>query len=202
MTTKINITTIDFSPKRQEKVNSIQREMEVIINSELFKDKILSMRNPIGELSDWRNKQKKEIYDHILSGKETLNPQMDNVLDITIQSYFSWKNVVGYTYPNTLTIYTNTKYFDSTNLTQEFHHRKMSGSNFIHEYGHKLGFSHDFYSTSTRPYSLCYLLNDIYEQCWDSLIAPKLEKKITTHSYKKWFKTYTYQTVELIGDFN
>jgi hypothetical protein len=200
MITKINITTIDFTQERQEKVNAVQKEMELIINSSLFKEKILNLKNPIGELSVWKDATREQIYEHILSGKETLNPSIDNVIDITVQSYFSWKNVVGYTYPNTTTIYVNTKYFDSNNLSKESHHRKMTGSNFIHEYGHKLGFSHDFYSTSKRPFSLCYLLNEVYEECWDDIIAPKLEHKVIKKSYKKWLKTYTTEVTELHGE--
>lgn len=44
MSTKINITTIDFTQKRQEKVNAIQKEMEIIINSSFLRKKFLILK--------------------------------------------------------------------------------------------------------------------------------------------------------------
>ena len=132
-----------------------------------------------------------------MSGVEELDPDADHTIDIEVDDYYTFKKVIGHTYPNTRTIHTNTKYFDSTDITPGNHHRKQSGSNFLHEYFHKIGFDHDFRATSRRPSSLCYQGNRVYEECWDVLVAPELKRVDSTRSYRKWFKTYTTTITEL-----
>lgn len=195
---KVSIDSSNLDTKwRKIKAEKIEREMETIVNSDLFRELVLAIKYKHGETSYWRDAPNQEIYDHIISGKETLNPIEDGEIDIVIDDYYTWRRVIGYTYPNIQTIYTNTKYFDSENLSPERHHRKMSGSNAMHEYGHKLGFDHDFRATSRRKYSLCYLLNDIYEQCWDELIAPTMKRAEREYTYRRWFRTYKVLRVEL-----
>jgi hypothetical protein len=191
---------IDFSKmdtdKRKKKALQVQKEMELILNSTLFKDRVLLM-DKRGELSDWKNANNKAIYEYLMDGSETLRPTKDGILNLSIDDYYSFKSVVGYTYENTETVYSNTKYFDSEDKTYENHHRKLTGSNFLHEYGHKKGFDHDFRSTERRDYSICYQMNEIYEYCWNRLIAPTLVKKVEVVSYRSWFRTYTKEIVTL-----
>lgn len=194
----INPEKLD-TQKRKLKAFEIEREMELILNSSEFKARVLRLSFLDGELSAWRQKSNLDIYDHIMSGAETLSPEVDYELDLSLDDYYSVKKVIGYTYPNTATVYTNTKYFDSDDISPDYHHRKQSGSNFLHEYFHKLGFSHDFSNTKRRPRSLCYQGNRIYEECWDMLIAPQLKKVEVEYTYRKWFKTYRGKRIELHG---
>ncbi len=91
-----------------------------------------------------------------MSGSEVLSQGMDSEMDIEVVPYYSLKRVIGYTYPSIAKIYFNTRYFDQRP-------NNLIGSNLIHEYGHKLGFSHSFRNTKTRHLSIPYLLNEAYE---------------------------------------
>jgi len=156
---KLNINVEKLNTEdRKNKVRKTVVQMEVILNSENFRKKVIAIKSKHGETTKFKNYSNQEIYDLIMSGAEVLHPQVDNELDVTIDDYFSWKRVIGYTMGSIDTIYVNTKYFDKRET-------KLVGSNILHEYGHKLGFGHDFRSTSRRPFSICYLLNDIYESC-------------------------------------
>ena len=99
-----------------------------------------------------------QIYQKLLDGSETLKPEVDHEMDLELQLYYSWKNVVGYTYPNVLRIYMNTKYFDVYTPAQ------VAG-NVFHEWTHKLGFTHaSNYSVSrdsSVPYALGYLIVEL-----------------------------------------
>ena len=131
------------------------------LNSKVFQDKVMAM-NKSGETSKFKNHFNASIYKMIMDGAETLDPVIDHELDIYIDDYFSWKPVIGYTYKSTKTIFVNTRYFDKRST-------KLVGSNILHEYGHKLGFEHDFNRTARRPYSICYQLSKIYKQCHDQI---------------------------------
>ena len=150
--------------ERKKKALLVRDEMDLIINSDLFKEKFLGLTDYHGELSVWKDATITAIYQHIMEGAETLSPEIDNEMDLFVDDYYTIKRVIGMTYESDKFIYTNTKYFD-TNST------KAVGSNFLHEWGHKIGFDHDFKATSRRDFSLCYLLNTIYEECWDEMFG-------------------------------
>jgi len=198
ITVTINSDKLD-TQERKLKAFEIEKEMELVLNSDLFRSKILGLRDAFGETSNWRTAPNIKIWEHIESGREILSPDLDNDLDIILDDYYTLKRVIGYGYPSTPTIYVNTRYFDAVDLSAANHHRKNAGSNFLHEYFHKLGFAHDFSSTSRRPYSLCYLGNTVYEECWDELVGKKLKRVEITSTYRKWFKTYTTTRIELHG---
>lgn len=187
MLTKITIDGSRLNTEwRREKAQRVAHEMHTVINSKIFQDKVLKM-DKWGETSKYKDAPNIEIYQMIMRGAEVLDPVVDNEIDIYVDDYYSIKRVIGYTYANTKWIYTNTRYVDS-------YHSKLVGSNFIHEYGHKLGFDHDFRSTARRPYSICYLLNDIYEQCYAILFKQtKSEVRVCYRSWKTlWLKKYCY----------
>lgn len=152
------------TPQRRTKASIVEYEMNTIIPSDVFKEtfiELLDERNyQEGELSQWRFATPEEIYVHLLRGKEVLNHEADNTWQIVVDDYYTFKRVIGYTYPDIHTIFTNTKYLDN-------YSSKLLGSNYTHEQGHKLGFNHDFKNTARRADSLCYLLNEAYERSWD-----------------------------------
>lgn len=195
MSNRIELTFSATNPTETEgkKLSKVFQEFYVIINSDLFRQKILDIKYKHGECSMWNKATNEEIYKHIMRG----NVESEHQIDLLLEFYYSWRNVVGYTYPNSEKIYLNRKYFGSTDDRAKYHHRKMAGSNLIHEYSHKIGFDHDFRNTARRKYSLSYLLNDIYEECWDELIAPTLERVEVERYYRKWFRTYKETVVYL-----
>jgi len=159
MKVKINVEKLN-NELRKSKAQAAAIEMERVINSDIFKrifyEVLTRYDYPSGELSEWRYKSIDDIFAHFMSGREDLNPVNDGVMNIDIDDYYTWKNVYGYGYAGTSTIYTNTKYFDVAKLVE-------IGSNLVHEWTHKIGFDHDFKATSRRNNSLSYLSNLIYE---------------------------------------
>lgn len=75
------------------------------------------------------------VYQHIMSGSETLKPDNDGVMNINITMYNKWwSKVIGYTYPWTPKTYINKKFF------KRFNYAGIA-SNLAHEgLGHKMGY--------------------------------------------------------------
>ena len=46
-------------------------------NSENFRKKVLTIKNKSGELSKWKDASNLEIYEHLMSGSEVLEPDQD-----------------------------------------------------------------------------------------------------------------------------
>lgn len=162
---KVFIDVSEMDQWRHEKCLQIQKEMEIIYNSNMFKELFMAMK-PVGELSEWRHEERlPELFNYLMSGATRLQPNQDNVINFYLDDYYKrFSSTVGYTYPDVNKIWVNTKYFDSFS-------NKYAGSNLAHEMMHKLGCDHDFNSTARRPYSIPYLMNDIYEKCHDILIT-------------------------------
>lgn len=160
---KINSDRLD-TPERRKKALLVATEMEIVINSDEFKKNFLAINHLPGELSIWKDATITAIFNYLMNGSETLDPTEDNELDLFVDDYYTFKNVVGHTYETDRYIYANIKYFDVNSS-------KNIGSFFLHEYGHKKGFSHDFRATARRKYSLCYWMNYIYEKTWDEILG-------------------------------
>lgn len=169
MKVKVNIDYSRYNTQeRRDKAQLVENEMQLILRSNKFKENfinLLSLRDyQEGELSIWASHSPEEIYNYLMDGSEILTPELDCEIDIVLDDYYTWKRVIGYTYKNTNIIYSNTKYLDS-------YSSKEVGSNYIHEYGHKKGFDHDFRNTARRADSLCYLLNIAYEKTWEDMFG-------------------------------
>lgn len=99
-----------------------------------------------------------QIYQKLLEGKEDLRPVVDYEMDLDLQLYYSSFNTVGYTYPDGLRIWMNTKFFNSYTPSE------VAG-NIFHEWLHKLGFDHaSSYSVardSSVPYAIGYLIEEL-----------------------------------------
>jgi len=172
--------------KRKQIAKTIEDEMSIVINSPNFK-RIFTylidlnqtrIANPLAETSNYKYLGSDRLYHLFMSGWEELAPDEDKVLNVELDDYYSVKRVIGYTYPNIRTIFVNTKYFDRR-------HTMLSGSNIVHEYGHKLGFNHTFKNNSYRKYSLCYLLNDIYEQAYREIFPDRIPK--VSRTPRRWY---------------
>lgn len=89
-----------------------------------------------------------EVLKKMLSGSETLLPDVDGEADVEI-ACGNKKGVLGWTYANTLKQWVSRWFLNSASTAE------LAG-NRAHEYMHKLGYSHPFNSTGDRPFSAPY----------------------------------------------
>lgn len=114
--------------------------------------------------------QKSNVWEGETSIWKTATPEMilcalatsQGKIELMVETYHTWKNVIGYGLPSDTIIRVNRKYLDRYSI-----HRTKDliniGSNLLHEHGHDMGFKHDFMRTKRRPKSICYSLNRAYE---------------------------------------
>lgn len=159
----VNLEFRDFSQPKEEKLNDAIERMLIVINSEEFKQKVLNHEYQ-GEKTYVDNQEltNEEIYNVIMQGVETLNGEVDQEMDLDLTLYYSNNSTVGYTYPNTNRVWINDKFFTTNTLG------KVAG-NIVHEWTHKLGFTHDFNRTERRNYSVPYAVGNIIQELVDSL---------------------------------
>ena len=165
----------NFTAKEKSRLEEARVKLEICVNHPSFKKRFFQA-DFSGETSQWKDRRRMDIWNHFVSGAETLSPGVDHEADITQDIFnpnFWTRNVVGYTYPNTATQWINRRMFKFWKLSRV-------ASNILHEWGHKLGFDHDHKATKRRPFSICYQLNDILETVWSELFderMPTLPKK-------------------------
>lgn len=99
-----------------------------------------------------------EIYDLIMEGRERLQPDTVGHINAIIKiDDRNKKGVLGYTYANSIPQYIYNWFFKSGTFFD------VAG-NVIHEWMHKLGFTHEFRFNSLRqytvPYSVGYFVRD------------------------------------------
>jgi hypothetical protein len=154
-----NMVFTNFSLEDEEKVKKAIEVIKKVVGSEEFRDRVLnfSFNGDLGFVDNggYTNEQ---IYRKILNGAEVLKPENNHKMDLDLELYFEEINTIGYTYPNVLKIWMNTKYFSTFTASQV-------ADNIFHEWMHKLGFDHAIdYSVSrdyTVPYGLGYLVKEL-----------------------------------------
>lgn len=160
---EINANLRNFSIAKEQKMRDALERLKIVINSEEFKQEILS-HTFNGEYSFANNNglTNDEIYEVILRGAETLMPEEDEEIDVDITLYYSNNSTVGYTYPDSTRIWVNDKFFSGFTLGKV-------AANVAHEWTHKIGFGHDFNRTAIRPYSVPYGVGSIIQKLVDGM---------------------------------
>lgn len=156
----INAELFKFTKADEEKVRKAFEIIKKVVATKEFKDRVVNFTYK-GEKQFHQNDKysNEEIYQMVLDGKEKLIPVIDNRMNLELEIYTNnWTSTVGYTYPDTLRIYLNTKYFRSYTPAE------VAG-NLFHEWIHKVGFGHDSKNTPGRdssvPYALGYIMRDL-----------------------------------------
>ncbi len=154
-----SIKFVNFEVEQEEKVNKAIEIIKKVIASDEFRTKVINFTyNGKQQFLDNKGLTNEQIYLKLIQGAENLVPEDDNEMDLELELYYSSKNTVGYTYPNTVRVWMNTKYFTPYTPTQ------VAG-NVFHEWTHKLGFEHaSSYSVardSSVPYAIGYLIRDL-----------------------------------------
>lgn len=153
---------VNFEREQEDKVHKAVDIIKKVIQSREFRAQVLNFTyNGKKQFVDNKGLTNEEIYLKLLAGAETLVPDEDAEMDLELELYYSSRNTVGYTYPNTVRVWMNTKYFNPYTPSQ------VAG-NLFHEWTHKLGFDHaTSYSISrdsSVPYALGYLIRDLGKQ--------------------------------------
>lgn len=146
-----NVALINFDPVQEEKVLAAIAMIKKIIKTQEFKDRVYNFTyNNKRQFVDNKGLSNERIYQILINGAETLVPGIDNEMDVELELYTSnFTSTVGYTYPNVIRIWMNTKYFNTYTVAQ------VAG-NVFHEWTHKLGFDHASSYSKARDYSVPY----------------------------------------------
>ncbi len=153
----IRTALFGFTPSQKKKLKSASQLIREIVRSDEFRERILN--------HEWRGKKRfadndglsnEEIYQKILRGPEMMTRLGDNNrMDLEIELYTDHDSItIGYTYPSIVRIYMNRKYYNKFRPYQV-------ADNMMHEWLHKLGFSHAVKNTPERPFSVPYAVGYI-----------------------------------------
>ena len=158
-----------FNNESLEKLNKAFLVLEIAVNSDEFRDRVINFKNSKGERSFASNKgmTNEEIYEHFMEGRENLQPETPGEMNFYLKQYHRpWSRVIGWTSGNINTINVNWKYF------KNFEPHEVA-SNLAHEWTHKMGFDHvSAKEHDSAPYAIGYIVSDI---------ASKLLKKNHLH---------------------
>ena len=158
-----NIELYDFDITSEEKMIDALTRLKIVVNSQEFKTRVLAHEyNKALAFADNEGLSNEEIYNIIMDGAETLNEVIDNEVDLSITLYYEKSSTSGYTYPSEQGIWIN-DYHYATNSPAKV------ANTVLHEWTHKLGFSHDFYNTAKRPYSVPYGVGSIIQDLIEEL---------------------------------
>lgn len=150
---------VNFSEAQKEKIMTASDLIERVVASEEFRKAILNYTyNGKKRFHQNRGMSNEKIYQHILEASEKmLKKGKNNVMDIELQLYSEETTTIGYTYPNVVRIYMNTKYFEKFTPVQV-------SDNMVHEWLHKIGFDHDVKYSPSRDHSVPYAIGYIVKR--------------------------------------
>ncbi len=148
----VNVKLDNFDSAQEDKVLVAADLIKKVIASAEFKNAVLlHTYNGKKTFVDNGGRTNAEIYKMILEGKEKLLPQLDNEMDLELEVFHRNDNVVGYTLPNVIRIWMNSKFLDRNPPAEVT-------TNMMHEWLHKLGFGHSQTLTPNRKYSVPYAI--------------------------------------------
>jgi hypothetical protein len=150
ITFSTNIDVLKATSSRTAKIEAAGELIKQVIASEEFRTGVLNFKfNGKTQFNNNDGYTNSEIYNIVLDGAEELNRVKDNEMDLPIETYYESSSTVGYTSTGTSKVYMNTKFLD------QYTPAEASG-NMMHEWLHKLGFSHAVSYSTSRDYSVPY----------------------------------------------
>jgi hypothetical protein len=153
-----NTKLTNFTDSEQAKMQRVIKKLLKVLNSEQLKNKIINHQYEEEKtFVDNNGMTNLEIYQKLIDGTEELQNHIDNEMDLDLNMYYSLSSTIGYTYPDTLKIWINRRFFRGFKPSQV-------AANLIHEYMHKLGFGHDYNYTERRKFSVPYALGGIIKK--------------------------------------
>lgn len=150
----------NFNREQEDKVKKAVEIIKKVVAMKEFRDRVLSYSYK-GEnrFVDNEGMTNAEVYQKLLDGAEKMgNTAKNNTLDVELELYYQSTNTIGYTYPNTVRIWMNTKYFNKYTPIKV-------ADNLMHEWMHKIGFTHSVTWSKDRdhtvPYAIGYLIEEL-----------------------------------------
>lgn len=132
--------------------------LEVVVNSEEFKDRVINYKNKKGQRQFASNEgqSNEQIYETFMAGVETLQPDTPFEMNFYLNLYYKrWSKVIGWTTPDTNQININSKYFYG------YEPHEVAG-NLAHEWTHKIGYGHASASEhDSAPYAIGYIVEEL-----------------------------------------
>ncbi len=159
LTFDTNVLVTNASDSQTAKLRAAEQIIKDIVATEEFRSAVLNHTyNGVKKFVDNEGLTNLEIYNKILEGAEELSPDKNNSMDLQVQLYYNrWTSTVGYTTPSSTRIYMNTKFFN-------YYTPAEVSRNMIHEWLHKVGFSHASSYSTSRDYSVPYAIGSIMER--------------------------------------
>jgi len=155
LTFDTNVNPIGTTSAQEAKIQLAEEKIKSVIGSEEFRLAVLNHTyNGKKTFVDNKGLTNAQIYQKILEGAEKLQPAKNNAMDLLVKLYYQNSNTVGYTSTGSKTINMNTKYFNKYTSSGVSH-------NMMHEWLHKLGFSHAVNYSTSRNYSVPYAIGNL-----------------------------------------
>jgi hypothetical protein len=153
-----DVRLVNFTPQQASKVREALKLIRKVVRSPDFRDRVLG-HSYKGERTFHENNglSNADIYRKILEGAESLIPEKNSRMNVELELYHEATNTIGYTYPNTVRIWINSRYFERYTPVQV-------ADNLFHEWMHKLGFDHEVAYSKDRDYSVPYAIGYLVEE--------------------------------------
>lgn len=154
-----DVYLVNFTADQEVKVQKAVNIIKKVISSQEFKERVLNYSYD-GKTAFFGNEgmSNAEVYQRILEGAEMMgNTSKNNIMDVELELYHQKTNTIGYTYPNTVRIWMNMKYFTKYTPVKV-------ADNLMHEWMHKLGFTHATAWSESRDHSVPYAIGYLVEE--------------------------------------
>jgi hypothetical protein len=162
-TWKARVRLVNFDRPQEEKLRRAVQLIKRVIRSPEFRTRILNYEyKGARRFVDSGGLSNEAVYEKIFDGAESIGGAPgDNAMDVELELYHQATNTIGYTYPNTRRIWINEKYFSKYTPVKV-------ADNLMHEWMHKLGFTHATTWSTDRdhsvPYAVGYLIEELAEK--------------------------------------
>lgn len=160
------IAGFDHKPNIVEKINQAMPVIEAIINSEEFRERVISYNGGGSSYASNNSLSNLQIYNLLMTGNEMLGGESSlGAMNFDIKRYKSkipWSDVIAYTLPGEDNIIrANERKYIDLNVAG------MAG-NITHEWIHLMGFMHD---SANDTQSVPYAIGDIMEELAEKYIS-------------------------------
>jgi hypothetical protein len=161
-----DIYMTNFSNEQEEKVKAAVEIIKKVIMTKEFKDRVYNYTyKGVKQFVDNKGLSNEEVYRKLIEGAEIVgNTTKNNTMDVELELYQDTSKTIGYTYPHTVRIWMNKKYFNRYTPIKV-------ADNLMHEWMHKLGFTHSTVWSKDRDHSVPYAIGYLIEE-----LASKLPK--------------------------